>query len=286
MTQDYEDFHDEHPAITAAFAWAGADNSINWKSLIKLGDRIAEKATALNSWRRRQLRIAALNAAGRSVPVGTTTEEEQSIDHQTMMTSLLAEMRTLLDATLPTLPLVGHALIEYMTKHEEGASALRSWLRHLGFSNPEVSWLRADAERAEHGFLKQLQSPEEAATLLNSLQTGADPKRLGFPEVQGPEVPADLAAVIRRFHQVGVTPGLVHFFPAVAALMLLAESRGEDQAEHPSYEGALMAAVGARGTCYSSRTCTGKPLARNVTGRSCKRIGGKSLHVGTACLRV
>ena len=40
------------------------------------------------------------------------------------------------------------------------------------------------------------------------------------------------------------------------------------------------------GICYSDRGCSGKVLHRSTTPQSCKRMGGKSIKIGSTCARV
>lgn len=40
------------------------------------------------------------------------------------------------------------------------------------------------------------------------------------------------------------------------------------------------------GICYSARGCAGKVLHRSTTPQGCKRMGGKSIKIGSTCARV
>lgn len=286
MSIEHEELHDEDPAVTAAFDWAARADGIDWKTLAETGADMADKATIINAHRRRELRLSMLKAADRPIPPTLESNEDKVEDIEGVMHSLVDDMRKVLGAVAGRLPPAVDGYLRYMTEDKEGSAAVRGWLRHVGFSSAEIDWLMDDMEKADHAFLPLLEKGDGVKALLDNLHCGPDMGRIGFPEATNAKVPKALAKVITRFHSIGVTPGFFHLLPISAAIILLAEENDDVIVDHPSYDVTLAALVGARGTCYGSRNCSGKVYASNVTTRTCKRKRGKSLKSGIRCIKV
>lgn len=286
MTTDYEELKDENHAITAAVTWAVSDDSVDWPEVARIGHSFAESLTILNTHRRRAVRTALLQEQGRTVTVNNHADDGEGISGATAAEMAIGELSQILRLVAGKLSPAAHGFIRYLSEHPEGAAALRTWFRHVGFSNAEITWLFDDLKALDHEFFKMLESADDLDTLLDHAYRGDDMARIGFLDVEGCEVPAGLALMISRFSTKGVTPGLFHLVPVAGAMVYLADERESVEVSHPAYESTLFAMIGARGTCYSSRSCSGSIYARNVTAKTCKRKGGKSLRSGASCIKV
>ncbi len=286
MNMEYEELHDEADAITAAVSWAVSDHGIDWPQLAGMLDGFADNLTAVNSRRRRAVRSALLRARGRTDVEGRADDDQDESSSNTTELAI-GDLSRMLRLVAGKLPPAAHGLIRYLSEHPEGASALRDWFRHVGFSNGEITWLFKELEAVDHGFFRMLESGGELDTLLNHAYCGDDMARVGFLSVESAEVPETLDRMVGRFAAKGVTPCLFHTIPVVVAMAYLADWKDEDlKISHPSYQDTVLMAVGARGNCYNNRNCSGVPIARNVTRATCKRKTGKSLYTGGRCIKV
>jgi hypothetical protein len=281
-----EEITHEDPAITAALAWASREDTIDWAKIATLGDMLAESLIILNSHRRRAVRIALLKEHCRQVPDYNIADETEGTTAGQAVAQTVQTVDAILRLAKGKLSTAYYGFITYLSKHPEGAGALRSWFLRLGFSNGEITWLFTEFETINHKFIELFDTSEVIETLLEHTYRGDDMKRVGFLSVDSNEVPEKLANVVTSFASKGVTPSLLHLLPFAAVLVYLADDITEGTT-HEAHEQTLYAMIGARGTCYSDRTCSGKKLGgSNITAKSCKSIGGKSLKTTAGCIKV
>lgn len=283
MYDPMDDLFDEHPSITAAVHWAQGASAVDWKRLARSGDAVVHGMQTLNAARRHAIRAALLSAAGRAVPAAA--EGDADTAEAPKVAALLQDIRDVFEAA-GHLPVQVQAFLAHLSKDPDGVAALRAWGRGIGFSSAEITWLLADVAKLDHDPIGAIAAAGGLDALLAHAYTGSDPARSGFLAVDGPEVPAELQALVIALSRHGVTPSVFHLLPAVAGLTWLAGTTDGAEPENEVHAATLDAMVGAVGTCYSARGCSGKVLARNVNQRSCKRRGGKSLKTSSGCYSV
>jgi len=282
MYDPIDDFFEEHPAITAAVDWAQGASAADWQRVARSGDAVVHQMQVLNEQRRHALRARLLSDAGRAVPAPADSDSDDEVASDAA--ALLAHIRSVFEAA-GQLPEHVHAFLTHLSSDPDGVAALRTWGRGIGFSGPEITWLLEDVARLDHDPIGAIAAAGGLDPLFAHAYTGPDHVRAGFLAVDGPQIPAELQALVSAFRQRGATPSVFHLLPAVAGLTWLSGMAGGEP-ENEVHAATLDVMVGALGQCWSGRGCSGKVLSRRTSQRTCKTIGGKSLKTGTGCYPV
>ncbi|CDZ68224.1 Hypothetical protein NGAL_HAMBI2605_65080 [Neorhizobium galegae bv. orientalis] len=230
MNNPLDDLLEEHPAVTAAAAWAQDESASDWKTVTRCGDAVVHGMLKLNISRRHAIRSDLLTAAGRAAP--TTLEFDDDTAPTVLAVGLVHDIRDVFEAAGKLSPAV-HAFLAHLTADADGVAALRAWLQGIGFSSEQIRWLLKEVAKLDHQPITMINVADGLELLLAQAYTGADHSRMGFLTVDGPQIPPEVHELVRAFARRGVTGSVFLLLPAVAGLTWLAGTTGAEPKRGP-----------------------------------------------------
>ncbi|WP_457812185.1 hypothetical protein [Sinorhizobium meliloti] len=214
-----DDLLEEHPAVNAAVAWAQGESAGDRKTVARCGDAVVHGILKLNVSRRHAIRSNLLTAAGRAAPAALQSDDDTA--PTVLAAGLVQDIRNVFEAA-GKLPPAVHAFLAHLTADADGVAALRAWGQGIGFSGVEIMWLLKDVAKLDHEPINMINAAGGLEPLLAYVYTGADHSRVGFLEVDGPQIPPEVQELVHAFARRGVTASMFLLLPAVAGLTWLA----------------------------------------------------------------
>ncbi|OWV64888.1 hypothetical protein ATY75_32120 [Rhizobium sp. N122] len=219
MHPPLDDLLTEHPAVTAAAAWAQGESATRWKTVARCGDAVVHCTLKLNVSRRHAIRSNLLMAAGRVAPAAPESDDDTA--PTVLAAGIVQGIRNVFEV-VGKLPPAVHAFLTHLTSDADGVAALRAWGQGIGFSGAEITWLLKDIAKLDHDPINMINAAGGLEPLLAHAYTGTDHSRIGFLKADGPQIPPEVQKLVRAFARRGVTASMFLLLPAVAGLRWLA----------------------------------------------------------------
>ncbi|MBX4911046.1 MULTISPECIES: hypothetical protein [Rhizobium] len=243
MNDPLDDLLEEHPAVTAAAAWAQGERAADWKTVARCGDAVVHGMLKLNVPRRHAIRSNLLTAAGRAAPAALQSDDETA--PTVLAAGLVQDIRNVFEAAGKLSPAV-HAFLANLTADADGVAAFRAWGQGIGFSGAEITWLLKEVAKLDHEPINVINVAGGLELLLAHAHTGADHSRMGFLKVDGPQIPPEVQELVHAFARRSVTPSIFLLLPAVAGLTWLAGTTEGAAPENEVHVATLETMIGAK----------------------------------------